>query len=95
VELVASARTGSLRGAWWRGRFAGIWLGFPAILLGISACALGVEEEPGCRSDEACGEGYLCRAGACFRVTTGLTPPQDSSDAGDAGDADAAGSDGG
>ena len=43
--------------------------------------------------DEACGEGYLCRAGACFRVTTGLTPPQDPADAG-AGDSGDAGGDG-
>ena len=56
------------------------------ILAGGSACVIGEDEEPGCKADEACGEGFLCRAGACFRVTTGLTPPKDPADAGDGGD---------
>jgi hypothetical protein len=62
------------------------------VLLSCSAsgaCALGGDEEPGCRDDAECGGDFVCRAGACFRVTTGLLPPQDpaAGDAGDAGDA--------
>jgi hypothetical protein len=79
---VATARTGIS----WRARFGAAFLALSAPLLGLSACALGPEEEPGCQSDEACGEGYLCRAGACFRATTGLTPPEDPADAGDGGE---------
>ena len=72
---------------------AGIGL-FLGLISGLSACSIG-EEEPGCQSDEACGEGYLCRAGACFRVTTGLTPPKDPADAGDGGDEGGSGDSGG
>jgi hypothetical protein len=50
-------------------------------------CALGTEREPGCHADTDCGGGWTCRAGACFRATTGLTPPVvDGGDAGDGGD---------
>jgi hypothetical protein len=49
-------------------------------------CALGAEQEPGCRLDADCGEGWICRAGACFQTTTGRSSAVvDSGDAGDAG----------
>lgn len=59
----------------------------PLIAAG-GACALGEEEEPGCRGDVHCGDGFVCRGGACFRITTGPSPPPgpDEDDAGDASD---------
>jgi hypothetical protein len=45
-------------------------------------CALGPEQEPGCHHDAECGEGFTCRAGACFRTTTDRSSP--ATDAGDA-----------
>jgi hypothetical protein len=38
-------------------------------------CALGPEREPGCQADADCGDGWFCRAGACFQTTTGGPPP--------------------
>jgi hypothetical protein len=61
---------------------------FAAPLFVCAACALGEEDEPGCHADAECGGGFVCRAGACFRLTTGLSPPQDpAEDGGDGGDA--------
>ena len=48
-------------------------LGGTALALG---CALGPEQEPGCQSDAECGEGFTCRAGACFRNTTDASAPE-------------------
>jgi hypothetical protein len=63
-----------------------------AALLAALGCAIGPEQEPGCQDDAACGAGFTCRAGACFRTTTGRTLP----DAGGAGeDGGDAGEDGG
>ncbi|MCK6591277.1 MAG: hypothetical protein L6Q76_27310 [Polyangiaceae bacterium] len=72
---------GSLEGAAFLGVFSLVFGLFAA-----AACAVGDDEEPGCESDEACGDGYLCRRGACFRVSTGLTPPSDPADAGGGSD---------
>lgn len=60
----------------------------PLIAAG-GACALGEEEEPGCRGDAHCDDGFVCRGGACFRITTGPSPPLDldEDDAGNASDA--------
>ena len=44
------------------------------------ACALG-DEEPGCRDDAECPDGFLCRAGACFRIAAGEGPADAGSDA--------------
>ena len=63
-----------------------------AVVLGLAACAFG-EEDGGCRDDGECPDGYVCRAGGCFRFTTEVTPADAGDapyDAGDAGDADAA-----
>jgi hypothetical protein len=49
----------------------------------LLACALGDEDEPGCRSDGECDVGFVCRAGACFRYTTEQSPPHDPADARD------------
>lgn len=58
-----------------------------ALAVGPAGCALGEEEEPGCRRDADCEPAFVCRAGACFAITTGLSPPL-APDAGheDAGD---------
>ncbi len=52
----------------------------------LAGCVLGAPEEGGCSEDAECGEGFSCRAGACFRETTGgaFVPP----DAGDDADSD-------
>jgi hypothetical protein len=50
-------------------------------------CVLGPEQEPGCHHDIDCGDGFTCRAGACFRATTDRSPP--ATDAGDAAADDA------
>lgn len=62
--------------------------GIAALSAGVG-CVLGGPGEPGCSEDAECGDGYACRAGACFRESTGgaFVPP----DAGDAGDVDDAG----
>ena len=54
-----------------------------------ASCALGTERDPGCQSDGECEQGFVCRAGACFRFTTSESPPAEpSADAGsDATDA--------
>jgi hypothetical protein len=72
-----------------RTRLAAIALLSLAPLIGAGGvCALGEEEEPGCRDDALCGEGYVCRGGACFRITTGLsTPDPGEEEAGSASDA--------
>jgi len=59
-----------------------------AVVAAALGCALGPEQEPGCHDDADCGDGFTCRAGACFRTTTDPSPPE--TDAGDdaAGDAD-------
>jgi len=51
-----------------------------------AACVIGPDSSPGCRSDAECDPSFACRAGACFRQTTTLSPPRDLADAGDAGD---------
>lgn len=57
-----------------------------ATVLGVvSGCALGTEQEPGCHTDADCPDGWICREGACFHATTGVTSPVE--DGGDAGDA--------
>jgi hypothetical protein len=53
--------------------------------LGALGCALGTEQEPGCHGDGDCGAGWVCRAGACFGLTTGLSSPDAAADGGDAG----------
>ena len=60
-----------------------------AIAAALTACTLGAPEEAGCQTDAECGEGLVCRAGACFRFVGEGAPPEDT-DAG-ASDADAAG----
>jgi hypothetical protein len=69
-----------------------IVFGFSAALALPLACVLGEEREPGCQRDDECGDGFVCRDGACFRFTTGLSPPHDPSldDAGSDGARDAA-----
>ncbi len=57
------------------------------ILAAAIGCALGTEQEPGCHVDAECGEGWTCRAGACFQATTGQ--PRPVVDGGDAGGDDA------
>jgi hypothetical protein len=52
----------------------------------IAACALGGDEAPGCHADADCAPGSVCRSGACFSVSTGLSAPHDPARA-DAGDA--------
>lgn len=44
----------------------------------IAACTLGAPEEPGCQSDAECGEGRICRAGACFRFVGEGAPASDA-----------------
>jgi len=54
-----------------------------------AGCVLGGPEDPGCSEDAECGEGFACRAGACFRESTGgAFVGVDAGDAGDASDAD-------
>jgi hypothetical protein len=76
-------REGSSGRAKWA--LAAIAVGLVAAAIG---CALGPEQEPGCHRDTDCGEGFACRAGACFRATTDRSSP--ATDAGDdaASDAD-------
>lgn len=62
-----------------------------AFAVGAAAgCVLGEPEDPGCSEDAECDEGYFCRAGACFRETSGGGPaPKDAgSDAPSDGGAD-------
>jgi hypothetical protein len=54
----------------------------------VPACAIGPAEDPGCHKDPDCDLGFVCRAGACFRVTTTESPPNDPADAGAGGLAD-------
>ncbi len=58
-----------------------------AYLLLLVACVLGEPEEPGCQIDAECGQGLVCRAGACFRLIgdQSTAPPDASIDAGDQG----------
>ncbi len=37
-------------------------------VVGLSACAPGESEAPGCQSDADCSDEWVCRAGACFRI---------------------------
>ena len=62
---------------------AGIVLsaGVAIVLTALDGCALGTEQEPGCHADAECADGGICRAGACFWATTGLTNPGDAGDA--------------
>jgi Cys-rich repeat protein len=69
-----------------RMRLAVIALFFAPALLAGGSCALGEEEEPGCREDAECAEGFVCRGGACFHITTSLSPPNDPGVKDDAGD---------
>jgi hypothetical protein len=54
----------------------------PPVSLG---CALGPEQDPGCRSNADCDPGFTCRAGACFDTTTPRSPPADAGDGEDGG----------
>ncbi|MDI3286971.1 hypothetical protein [Polyangium sp. 15x6] len=51
---------------------------FTPIAAGLVACTLGAPEEPGCQSDAECGEGRVCRAGACFRFIGEGAPATDA-----------------
>lgn len=42
-----------------------------AWLAALAGCVLGGSEDPGCHEDAECGEGFSCRAGACFEETLG------------------------
>jgi Cys-rich repeat protein len=53
----------------------------------LAACTLGEPEEPGCRTDAECGQGLVCRAGACFRFI-GDPAPLGDADASDESDGD-------
>lgn len=63
-------------------------LGFLLFFLGaaltavVSACALGESEEPGCQTDAECGDGRICRAGACFRIVGDVDAAPTNDDAG-------------
>ena len=63
------------------GAFAGI-----AAISAVVGCVLGGPDDPGCGEDAECGEGFACRAGACFRESTGEVVAPDAGDA-DSGDA--------
>lgn len=68
-------------------RFGGlVWI---AALSAGAGCVLGSPGDPGCAEDAECGEGFSCRAGACFRENDGGAPaPADGGDgASDGGDA--------
>lgn len=58
-------------------------IGLGAWLAAFAGCVLGGSEEPGCSEDAECEEGFSCRAGACFKETTGgaFVPPDAGSDA--------------
>lgn len=64
-------------------RFA-LAIALGALASGVASCVLG-SDEPGCHDDTECDDGFVCRAGACFRVTTSRSPPVDQADAGDGG----------
>lgn len=49
---------------------------------GLSACALGESDDPGCQTDAECGSDRICRAGACFRVIGDIDAAPDDADAG-------------
>lgn len=51
----------------------------------LAGCVLGGPEAPGCAEDAECGEGYSCRAGACFMERGAIAP----ADAGADSDAEA------
>jgi len=55
----------------------------------LSACALGDEPTPGCRSDhpDDCDQGWSCREGMCVRNTTPSSPAPDSNTNGQSDDA--------
>lgn len=74
-----------------------IVLGLAAWIAALVGCVLGEAEEPGCVEDAECGEGYACRAGACFRELSGspFVPADAGADAADDGDAGAGGGGGG
>jgi hypothetical protein len=55
-------------------------VGVEILILAAIGCAVGPEQEPGCHGDTDCGEGWICRAGACFQATP------DVADGGDSGD---------
>lgn len=65
-------------------RVRAAWIALAVALGAAVGCALGPEQEPGCKVDADCDEGFVCKAGACFRTTTGHTPPE--ADGGDAAD---------
>ncbi|MDI1448084.1 hypothetical protein [Polyangium sp. 6x1] len=59
------------------------------IATSLFACTLGAPEEPGCQSDMECGEGLVCRAGACFRFVGEGAPTSDAdADTSDGGTVD-------
>jgi Cys-rich repeat protein len=63
-----------------------IVVGVASWLALLAGCVLGGSEEPGCTEDAECGEGFSCRAGACFKERSGVVAP---ADAGADADADA------
>jgi hypothetical protein len=69
-------------------RFTRSFVALCTLTIGCAiGCAIGTEQEPGCHVDAECGEGWTCRAGACFRTTTDRSSSS-VVDAGDAGDGD-------
>lgn len=52
--------------------------------IAAGACVFG-SRDPGCASDADCDQGFVCREGACFEITTPRSPPNDPRDAGDGG----------
>jgi Cys-rich repeat protein len=62
-------------------------IGLASGLAALAGCVLGEPVDPGCTEDAECGEGYVCRAGACFEEIPGgaFVPPDAGADA----DADA------
>ncbi len=63
-------------------------LAWIAALSAGAGCVLGSPGEPGCTEDAECGEGFACRAGACFRENSGgaLVPADAGDDLLDGGD---------
>lgn len=66
-----------------------IVLGVASWIAALAGCVLGEPEEPGCSEDAECGEGFSCRAGACFEETPGSAFVPSDAGADGALDADA------
>ncbi len=67
--------------------FGLVWL---AALAALAGCVLGSPGDAGCTEDAECGEGFSCRAGACFREDNGgpKVAADGGDDAGDSGSGD-------